>query len=173
MNLRPDMSIGVQVQDREDSMRERRNNNRNAILQMRRQAQLEAENPTLEEYIREHNIDEDDVAGIVNKKDRIYTKNAENYIRDPILLKFRNMCQERGLLTRSSIVDFIKRVKKSIPQEVLLDDESEEEDSDKPSAYDDDFDASYLDEDYDEDYDDEDDEDDYDDDEEDDEDDED
>ena len=127
MNLRPDMSIGVQVQDRTDSMRDRRNNNRNAILQMRRQAQLEAENPTLEEYIREHNIDEDDVAGIVNKKDVIYTKNAENYIRDPILLKFRNMCQERGLLTRRSIIDFIKRVKKSIPQEVLLDDESEEE----------------------------------------------
>lgn len=126
-NLRPDMSIGAQVQDRTDSMRDRRNNNRNAILQMRRQAQLETENPTLEEYIREHNIDEDDVAGIVNRKDHIYTKNAENYIRDPILLKFRTMCEQRGLLTRSSIIDFIKRVKKSIPQEVLLDDESEEE----------------------------------------------
>lgn len=126
MNLRPDISIGAQVQDREVSMRERRNNNRNAMLQMRRQAQLETENPTLEEYIREHNIDEDDVAGIVNKKDAIYTKNAENYIKDPILLTFRNMCEERGLLTKSSIIDFIDQVKKSIPQEVLLDDESEE-----------------------------------------------
>ena len=126
-NLRGDMSMDAQVQDRTDSMRDRRNNTRNAILQMRRQAQLEANNPTLEEYIREHNIDEDDVAGIVNRKDHIYTKNAENYIRDPILLKFRTMCEQRGLLTRSSIINFIKRVKKSIPQEALLDDESEEE----------------------------------------------